>query len=242
MRQFNLGWKLALVYRGLAQPSLLSTYETERRPVVTLMLAATSSLYQYTVIKKDDDLSTASMDKSTFFQWRNLALRQYGINYRWSPLIHDARAPLALSEDELKGHAYEGYAAGDVRAGDRAPDAPALVGADGSETALFSIFKPYYHTLLVFAPDGADVSSVVKAAAAYPEGLVRTVVLGRNGVPAAVVGADAYHDKEGHAHKGYNVTGDALVLVAIRPDGYVGSFVYDVEGLQTYFSRLFNST
>ena len=34
------------------------------------------------------------MDKAAFFQWRNLALRHYGINYRWSPLAHDARPPL----------------------------------------------------------------------------------------------------------------------------------------------------
>ena len=203
------------------------------------MLAATSNLYQHAVIKKDED---PTMDKAAFFQWRNLALRHYGINYRWSPLAHDARPPLGLSEDELKAHAFEGYPGGDVRAGDRAPDAPALVGADGSETALFSIFKPYFHTVLVFAPEGADVSGVVKAAAAYPEGLVRTVVLGRNGVPAAVAGADVYHDKEGHAHTGYHVSGDEVVVVAVRPDGYVGGFVYDVEGLQAYFARVFGTT
>ena len=39
----------------------------------------------------DEDPTTASMDKAAFFQWRNLALRHYGINYRWSPLAHDAR-------------------------------------------------------------------------------------------------------------------------------------------------------
>ncbi|PIL27606.1 hypothetical protein GSI_10758 [Ganoderma sinense ZZ0214-1] len=237
----NIGWKLALVYKGLAPSTLLSTYEIERRPVVTLMLAATSNLYQHTVIKKDDDPATASMDKATFFQWRNLALRQYGINYRWSPLVHDVRAPLGLSEDELKAHAYEGYPGGDVRAGDRAPDAPALVGADGTETTLFKTFKPYYHTLLVFAPEGADVAGVVKAAQTLPEGLVRTVILSRNEVPSTVVGADVYHDKEGHAHKGYHVAGDGLVLIVVRPDGYVGGFVHDVEGLQTYFSRVFGS-
>ncbi|KAI1798121.1 FAD binding domain-containing protein [Ganoderma leucocontextum] len=238
---FNLGWKLALVHKGLAPSTLLSTYETERRPVVTLMLATTSNLYQHTIVKKGEDPNTTPEDKTAFLQWRNMALRQCEINYRWSPLVHDVRGTLGLSEDEMKGHAYEGYPGGDVRAGDRAPDAPTLVAADGSETALFSIFKPSYHTLLVFAPDGADVSGVVKAAEAYPEGLVRTVIVGRNGVPAAVAGADVYHDKEGHAHKAYHVAGDGLALVAVRPDAYVGSFAYDVEGLQTYFSRVFNS-
>ncbi|KAM5533896.1 hypothetical protein V8D89_012436 [Ganoderma adspersum] len=216
---FNLGWKLALVQKGVASPALLSTYETERFPVVTLMLSTTSSLYQHT---------------------RNLALRQFDINYRWSPLVHDVREPLGLSEEEMKAHAYEGYPGGDVRAGDRAPDAPALIGANGTETTLFKTFKPYYHTLLVFAPEGADVPGVIKAAQAYSEGLVRTVILGRNEVPAAATGADMYHDKEGHAHKGYHVAGNRLVLVVVRPDGYVGGFAYDMEGLQAYFACAFN--
>ena len=30
---FNLGWKLALVCRGLSRPGLLESYEAERRPV-----------------------------------------------------------------------------------------------------------------------------------------------------------------------------------------------------------------
>lgn len=202
------------------------------------MLAATSNLYQRAIIRKDEDLN-AQTDKPAFFQWRNLALRQQEINYRWSPLVHDVRHVPDLPEAELRAHAYEGYPGGDVRAGDRAPDAPALVGVDGAETGLFSIFKPYYHTVLVFAPEGAGVAGVINAAQVYPEGLVRTVILGRNGVPPGVAGADAYHDKEGHAHKAYNVAGDRLAVVVVRPDGYVGGFVDDVAGLQTYFSRVF---
>ncbi len=207
------------------------------------MLATTSDLYQHAVARKAQGSETTPQpeDKPAFLQWRKMALRQYGINYRWSPLVYDVRGTLGLSEDEMKAHAYEGYPGEDVHAGDRAPDAPALIGADGTETTLFKIFKLYYHTLLVFAPEGLDVEAVIQVTQAYPEGLVRTVVLGRNGLPTAAAGANVYHDKEGHAHKGYHVAGDGLTLVVVRPDGYVGGFVHDVEGLQAYFSRVFKS-
>ena len=43
-QQFNLAWKLALVHKGLAAPTILSSYQTERLPVVALMLGITSKL------------------------------------------------------------------------------------------------------------------------------------------------------------------------------------------------------
>lgn len=41
---FNLGWKLDLVLRGLAHPSILDTYETERRPHVTFIMQSAIAL------------------------------------------------------------------------------------------------------------------------------------------------------------------------------------------------------
>ena len=169
-------------------------------------------------------------------------LKQLGINYRWSPLAVDFRGSDGRDVDDLKARAYQGYPGEDVRAGDRAPDAPALVDAEGNETALFNIFKPYHHTLLVFAAaaeGGADVGAIVRAAQEYPEGIVRTVVIGRDGVPPSVAGAVAYHDKEGHAHRAYHVPEGEFAIFAVRPDGYVGGFARDLEGLRTYFSRVF---
>lgn len=36
---YNLGWKLALVIKGIARPSILSTYEDERRRVAQELIA-----------------------------------------------------------------------------------------------------------------------------------------------------------------------------------------------------------
>ena len=62
------------------------------------------------------------------------------------------------------------------------------------------------------------------------------LILGREGIPDAVNGATTYHDKEGYAHKAYGVNGQTLNVVVVRPDGYIGAFVQDVTGLQTYIS------
>jgi hypothetical protein len=43
---YNLGWKLALVVNGKAHPSLLDTYETERRPIAEQVIWAASSLHE----------------------------------------------------------------------------------------------------------------------------------------------------------------------------------------------------
>ncbi|TFK90333.1 hypothetical protein K466DRAFT_543631 [Polyporus arcularius HHB13444] len=239
---FNIAWKLALVCKGLASRDLLSTYQTERLPVIAHMLAATEDLYTHITISQTDDGPASSGPESTgFLKWRNNAFRQLDINYRWSPVVLDARGMNGLDENALKARGYQGYPGEPVRAGDRAPEAPALVDAAGEETSLFDIFKPNTHTVLVFSPKQAEskAQEVVAAAQASPlASVTKTLVLGRDGVPAAIEGASAYHDKEGHAHKAYGVDGGVLTIVVVRPDGYIGAFVNDVDGLQTYISRI----
>ncbi|KAI0711174.1 FAD binding domain-containing protein [Cerioporus squamosus] len=248
---FNLGWKVALVHQGLASPELLATYQAERIPVIAQMLALTSNLYTRLVHRKPEDSAKAASptsassakDASDFLRWRHHALRQLDVNYRWSPIVFDARGFNGLDEQALKAHAYEGYPGEPVRAGDRAPEAPGLVDAAGNETSLFDNFKPNKHTLLLFSPEhaGSKVEELVATARASPLGSAthwQTLVLGLQGVPAAVEGATVYHDKEGYAHKAYGIDGETLSAVVVRPDGYIGAFVNDVDGLQTYISRI----
>ncbi|KAI0711180.1 FAD binding domain-containing protein [Cerioporus squamosus] len=241
---FNIAWKLALVCKGLASRDLLTTYNTERLPVIADMLAITADLYTPLVKSKADDnagLGGSDKGSSGFMKWRNNALRQLDINYRWSPVVLDARGMNGLDGDALKAGGYHGYPGEPMRAGDRAPEAPALVDASGKETSLFEIFKPNAHTVLVFSPEhaGSKAQEVVAAAQASPlASVMKTLVLGRDGVPAAIEGANAYHDKEGHAQKAYGVDDQGLTIVVVRPDGHIGAFVNDVDVLQTYISRI----
>ena len=254
--KFNLAWKLALAYKGYAAPGLLASYQAERLPVVTHMLITTASLYTHMVPKnaendKTDDLQSEVVTHDTgeqkprFAQWRNKSLYMMEINYRWSPVVYDARGTLGLGDDDLKARAYEGYLSGDVRAGDRAPSASGLVDAGGIETTLFDIFKPWFHTVLVFTPStenaAAKVESIISALQMFPTGTVKAVVLGRHAVPKAHKETEAYHDTNGCASGVYHVDEAAVTLIVVRPDGYVGAFVHDVGGLRKYFSKVFCS-
>ncbi|PIL26347.1 hypothetical protein GSI_12103 [Ganoderma sinense ZZ0214-1] len=242
---FNLAWKLALAYKDLAAPSLLASYQAERLPVVAQMLAKTSQLYTHITTRNIASKSKAESGAAPT-QWPQ-SLYMLDINYRWSPAVHDARGTSG-NEDEMLARAYEGYPGGDVHAGDRAPSAPGLVDAAGSETTLFDVFKPWRHTVLVFAPSagteetGLGVRSIVAAALqGTPGGTVKAVVLGRQAVPKAYEGAEVYHDTTGRASRAYHVDEAVVTAVVVRPDGYVGAFVYDAEGLQKYFSKVFRS-
>ena len=68
------------------------------------MLIATSNLYTHMVPKKSEDVAaaTANMDKTGFLQWRNQSLHMFEVNYRWSPVVYDARGTLGLDEDDMK--------------------------------------------------------------------------------------------------------------------------------------------
>ena len=244
--QFNISWKLALAYKGLASRDLLTTFNTERLPVIARMLATTNHLYNNYVDKqhgaaKPDESAGSGKEKSGFIRWREPGLHQLDINYRWSPVVFDYRGNGDLDEEALKARGYTGYPGEPVHAGDRAPEAPGLVNAIGEETSLFEFFKLYRHTLLLFDSqgDGLRVKEIVAAVQTSSIfGTSKVLILSRDGVPTAVDGASAYHDKEGHAHKAYGVDGQALTAVVVRPDGYIGAFVEDVNGLQAYMTRV----
>jgi hypothetical protein len=128
----NLGWKLAAVVNG-ASPTLLDTYEAERRPVAAGVLELSNARLADTVANKG--MST-QRDASTI---------QLNVGYRGSSLARDDRDETAM-----------------LRAGDRAPDATGLVTADG-ERRLFDLTRGGRFTLLSFgnAPTiAADASQI----------------------------------------------------------------------------------
>ena len=91
--QYNLGWKLALVLKGEAAPSLLSSYSIERGPIVAHVLGLSSYLH---------DLIINSSGMSPFE--RPMELRQLGVNYRFSPIVIDERGDLKQKMLNLLGY------------------------------------------------------------------------------------------------------------------------------------------
>jgi 2-polyprenyl-6-methoxyphenol hydroxylase-like FAD-dependent oxidoreductase len=180
---YNLGWKLAAVVGG-ADPSLLDTYEQERLPIAAWVLGVSSRL------------SGSAFNASGLPARRDDETLQLGLNYRGAHLAQELRA-----------------SPGEVRAGDRAPDAPELSGVDG-ERRLFDLFRGPHFTLLAFGEGWDDIVGQVHAGGKVELRTFKLLRAGAAPAPPALV------DAGGHAWRIYGIRQDALMLV--RPDGYVG--------------------
>ncbi|KAG2011728.1 pentachlorophenol 4-monooxygenase [Coprinopsis cinerea AmutBmut pab1-1] len=247
----NLGWKLALVAKGFAKPTLLRSYTEERIPVIAEMLDQTTKLLNKTFKEKDESPWT-----------QGGSLLQLGVNYRWSPIVLDERKAFEIQkeaaedalledfdfyEEEEKMEPYGNDYDGRLRAGDRAPDSTGLLQADRSKlftrksSSLFQIFSVSHHTALIFA-HLVDPKRVLQELARYPKELVKSVVIvkPRQSIPSGSHYADyVLEDHDGHAHDAY-IT-EVCGLIMVRPDGIVGGILQNHHSLHRYFKGLLAS-
>ncbi|KZV76621.1 hypothetical protein PENSPDRAFT_598088 [Peniophora sp. CONT] len=230
MDAINSAWKAALVCKGLAPLSLLDTYTTERRPVIQEMLQITTGIFH----------GFGKTEAKTFSFDNPVALRQLGVHCRWSPVVRDeldstAAVDSTMTEADPKESAYGSDTSDRLHAGDRAPDASALVSADGKETRLFEIFGVGQHTVLVF--DHNLAKDVKAAIAELPEGIARTVIINQPAGAESGQAGDVLTDSQGNAARSYGVEKGVKVAI-VRPDGVVGAVLRGAEGVQTYFAGI----
>ncbi|KAG7094401.1 hypothetical protein E1B28_008001 [Marasmius oreades] len=233
----NLGWKLALVQKGLAPMTLLDTYTTERIPVIASMLNKTTDIMRKTFTKSQDAVGWQG--------WvRGWEIRQLGINYRGSPILVDER----YTDSDEPVDPYRSGLDETVHAGDRAPNAPGLVvpGKEG-KIDLFDVLDVVSHTVIVFEPEPEpslvsrlkeEVDGLVDS---YPRGSVKSVVIYPQRAELLSLAKDGsvLVDGEGYAHEHYKVKQDEAIVVVVRPDGYIGAVVRGSSGVKEYFTRIF---
>ncbi|TFY54307.1 hypothetical protein EVJ58_g8943 [Rhodofomes roseus] len=230
---FNLAWKLSLVEKGLASPSLLATYTEERLPVIAAMLQKSTKLYDAMLKNAEDGWK------------RGGDLKMLGINYRWSSIVVDERTPKAESPNDV--NPYGSGNDSELRAGDRAPEAPDLVPvrtgeADGA-TSLFNVFRPMHHTVLLFNLPAEEMEQLLQAAQKYQAGSVKTVLVFPQGTSDPHIAGQpdlVVVDKGGHAYAGYLVSPEKPTIVIVRPDGVIGGIAYGLKGFETYFRGVFS--
>ncbi|OAX43063.1 hypothetical protein K503DRAFT_732282 [Rhizopogon vinicolor AM-OR11-026] len=227
---FNLGWKIALVEKGLADKSLLDTYNEERLPVISEMLDMTTSILNHTITSGD---MTARRSPKLFM---------LGINCRFSSIVLDE---FVTPVEGKPINAYGVLDEGHLEAGDRAPDAPGLLHiqpGDSGETTLFSHYRAWYHTVVVFAPSAADATPILAALESRNKSVVRTAVILPSSAPAVHVACPTdlvLLDQGGHAYSAYLVEASQTKVFVIRPDGAVGAIAHGAEGVKKYFSKIF---
>jgi hypothetical protein len=207
------------------------------------MLGRTTTLLNKTTagIGKDGDVSA----------WkRGGPLHQLSIHYEWSSIVYDDRQEGGRAPEPVQ--AYAGGGMHGLRAGDRAPDAPALLvlehaGPATNATRLFDLLHPAKHTILLFVKQGVSQDNLepfLAAARQQPSDLTTIVLIFEKGSDHAPVNnlrddELVALDSEGHAFNSY--IADIIHAAVIRPDAMVGAMVGTVDGLKQYFNLIFNA-
>lgn len=238
--QFNLAWKLALVWKGLAPRNLLDTYDSERIPVIAEMLNLSTDLLRKTMSHTTENMVKQGIEESPWH--RGLKLTQLLVNYRWSNIVLDERYG---NEEKGTFSAYGDPALKDqpVRAGDRAPDAPELmVLGTQSMTRIFDLVDPTKHIVLVFCghKSPADISEQLST---YPHDYLRHVVVHPAGCTPSSASSPSIAlslvDHGGYAYRSYSMPTECLTAVIIRPDAMIGAIAIKPDGVKKYFSSIF---
>jgi 2-polyprenyl-6-methoxyphenol hydroxylase-like FAD-dependent oxidoreductase len=197
----NLAWKLSLVARGLARPTLLDSYSDERRPVGLDVVEATTRAMNHVLAQQ---AALPGMRET-----------QLLVGYRDSPLVADACADLPATLPA---------------AGDRAPDAGGLTHAFvGHPVRLHERIGRGRHTLVGYVDaQGARLDAQLAAFADADRALRAALGSASSAVLIAAPGCvpprdesfALFTDSAGAFAAAFGAPGGTAWI--IRPDGYIG--------------------
>jgi 2-polyprenyl-6-methoxyphenol hydroxylase-like FAD-dependent oxidoreductase len=205
---FNLAWKLALVHHGAADPTLLDSYEAERRPVA-VMVAQSGDVAEHTQTvtdpaerdSRDQAIETTLADPNTRHH-EVVAEAELNVDYSRSPIVcGDANSSLA--------------------AGMRLPDTIQVQWSEKQSCRLHELAHRAGHTLILLGGPTANRPALVELHTALREltsdsPLFETAIaLSTQPEPSNQIG---WLEPTGADLLGVRGT----TLLAVRPDGYIG--------------------
>jgi phenol 2-monooxygenase len=246
----NIGWKLSLVLDGLASPSLLNTYESERRPNVQKL------------IDYDKDIS-------------RLMTMQLPIGWQGDPkadpneilgvIMEEAStftSGLSISFDlndlNKKGSFEAGSSPGPITPGQRGPDVQLFKPGTNEATRLHKETpnKAKFH-IVVFVGEPNHTASLLKEFATAFEASeifsksrlpISWLTIAAKSGPSAfeLLGAmpfgKIFYDPKHTAHIRYGINTESGGIIVLRPDGWVGTATFlkaeAVDELELYFRNL----
>jgi 2-polyprenyl-6-methoxyphenol hydroxylase-like FAD-dependent oxidoreductase len=214
---YNLAWKMALVLKGATSPSLLDTYEEERRPVGADVVARTRR-------------ASEQFGRAESTQDERLADTQILIHYRGS----------ALSSNVVSGSLEDLP----VQAGDRAPDCLGLRRENvRSPFRLFDLTRGIDSVLLYYVGQTLEseqielLERIARELKTSPGQTCRLLAIGSaDAILRDIVGVPTIIDAAGEFAAAYSPAVHTGYL--IRPDGYVGYHARPVteHGLLAYLA------
>jgi 2-polyprenyl-6-methoxyphenol hydroxylase-like FAD-dependent oxidoreductase len=244
---FNLGWKLALVCEGDADPRLLDSYEGERRPVALGVIAAGEGMEdmgrfdgEEGRVRRDEEVRAALSDPETVHT-EAVAEAELNISYENSPIVmwgggggrsgedpsltntgevRSGSSPDRLEPEDKLADLEPGGGLSRLGPGDRLPDlGPVRAGEGEAEVRLHELTHRTGHTLIAVAVgDGGDELARLHA---QLEGLVaRSPVF--DAAFALATGTDHLPYGSIHADAAAVLGVKSLAVFAVRPDRHIG--------------------
>jgi 2-polyprenyl-6-methoxyphenol hydroxylase-like FAD-dependent oxidoreductase len=221
----NLGWKLAHTLRGVADPSVLDTYEPERAPVGRMVLRMTDRAF--TIATSTNPLVRFARTRvapaiiplvlkpkiGRSFAFRTVS--QLGIRYRSSPL--------SLNGPHAPRHG--------PKAGDRLPDAPVVL--DGQTSTLHNaLTPPGWHVVLSGPTEAWPADELADINHQHPN-LMTVHRLSARNEPGVL------HDPHERALRRLGLASGDTAMYLVRPDGHIGyrSGGHSLAGLVDYLRR-----
>jgi len=204
----NLGWKLAQILRGVTDPALLDTYESERAPIGRMVLrftdraftiaTSTQPIVRLARTRLPPIVIPLALKARTARAYAFRAASELDIRYRHSRLSLDGPNP------PRKG----------PKAGDRLPDASIV--HHGQPSRLHrALAAAGWHLLLCGPPDAWPAQAMTQLQERHP-GLVAVHHLTMQNTPGAL------HDPDGQALRRLGLTARHTAQYLVRPDGHVG--------------------
>ncbi len=251
----NLAWKLALVHRGLARPTLLDSYEAERRPVARRVVSATNLLTNTLTLRNPATrtLRNLVLPRVTSLEPVRERIRgnlsQIRVGYSGSPIVREGLSEVRNGRPgtlNSRLRSRKGPAPGD-----RAPDAT-LLRPDTREVIRFSeLTKDIGHDLLLFPGiTGRSAESLRRfhdiaeqVWGKYSEQVTVHLVLPMWTLPPGLSwDGSLLLDPDRTLHRLYGAREARLYL--IRPDGYVAfrGGADSAEKLHTYLGAVLGAS
>jgi 2-polyprenyl-6-methoxyphenol hydroxylase-like FAD-dependent oxidoreductase len=204
----NLAWKLALVYQGAADPSLLDSYEAERRPVAEMITQSgdvtehSQTLTDPTERAARDKAIRATLSEATARHPEVVAEAELNVSYAGSPIVAgDADSHLAP--------------------GQRLPNTISVKPPNTRACRLHELTHRTGHTLVLLGGQTARGPALADLLAALRELATDSPLF------AAAFAFGTRPDQPDHIGHLEPVTADLrgvhdITLLVVRPDGYIG--------------------
>lgn len=262
---YNLAWKLALAYHGVAGQKLIESYHAERHPVAQAVLRSTDmgTRYMGTAMTLESRFAVALRNQAMRFmtslgfvqRMASRAMSELGISYEDSPIVGQHRAGPWSRTDGPSVEApglRDYFAFGDgPTPGTRVSDIR-FTDSGGVTQRLLPFLRGGRHQVLLFdggmasAEGYANLVGIADAVRGkYGDRFRSHVIVPAAARPEALAGWDhtlgsIMLDARGELHRAFGARSECLYLV--RPDGYVGFRTQPAsrDALVAFLDRIFS--